>query len=514
MTRRRFLAATGAAATMTAMPPRIWGATESSARFVIRADVEMGRVSPLLHGQFAEHLGSCVYGGLWVGAGSDIPNIQGYRRSAIEYLKELGIPVLRWPGGCFADNYDWRDGIGPRRRRPRRVNISWGNYTEDNSFGTHEFIGLCRRIGAEPYLAGNVGSGSPAELRDWVEYCNFPSGSKLSDERAANGSPEPFRVKYWGVGNESWGCGGNMRPDYYGGLYRQFTSYLHEMGGTEPFLIASGPSGDDVRWTRGLLDTTAPILPDGVSMHYYSGGADAPTSFKAPAMEEQFKSFRHVEDAIIHQRSVLDGYRDGSRIGLILDEWGVWDQIPVADEKLYGKLWQQSTMRSGVAAGLGLNLFNRQAAKLYMCNIAQIMNVLQSLLITDGPEGERCVRTTTYYAFQLFKEHRGNTSVQVENVGDDPLGVSISATKATGKLVVSLVNPKDSEEIKAECELRGVTAHRATAQILNNADRNAANSFDAPDRITPYSHPARIEAGKLVVELPPLSVATVVLEIG
>ncbi len=510
ISRRSFLAATGAAAALTAMPGKLWGATTAKQQFVLHAEREVGVVSPLLHGQFAEHLGSCVYGGLWVGEDSPIPNIKGYRKAAIDLLKELGVPVLRWPGGCFADDYHWREGIG--KNRSKRVNISWGNYIENNSFGTHEFIGLCRLIGAEPYLAGNVASGSPSELRDWLEYCNYPSGSKLSDERAANGSPEPFKVKYWGVGNESWGCGGNMRPEYYGGLYRQFASFLHEMGGTEPFLIASGPSGDDVRWTRGLLDTTLPMLPDGLSMHYYEGGAAEATKFDATATEEQFKIFKGVEFAIKHQREVLNGYHEGSHIGLILDEWGVWDQIPEADEKRYGKLWQQSTLRSGVAAGLGLNMFNRLADKLYMCNIAQVTNVLQSLLITDGPEGKRCVPTTTYYAFLLFKEHRGNTALQTESDNEDPLAVSISATKAAGKLVVSLVNPRDSAEATAECALPGVKSGKVTARILHNADRNAANTFDAPDAITPKPHPARIEGGKLLVDLPPLSVVTVVVE--
>jgi alpha-N-arabinofuranosidase len=315
------------------------------------------------------------------------------------------------------------------------------------------------------------------------------------------------------VGNESWGCGGNMRPEYYGGLYRQFASFLHEMGGTEPFLIASGPSGDDVHWTRGLLDTTSPMLPDGISMHYYEGGRFEATKFDAAATEDQFKIFKGVEYAIDHQREVINGYHEGSRVGIVLDEWGVWDQIPEADEKRYGKLWQQSTMRSGVAAGLGLNMFNRLADKLYMCNIAQITNVLQSLLITDGPEGKRCVPTTTYYAFLLFKEHRGNVSVRTESGNDDPLAVSISATKAKGKLVVSLVNPRDSQDATAECEFRGVTPRTATARILHNADRNAANSFDAPDAISPKTHPARIEAGKLIVDLPPLSVATVIVDL-
>jgi alpha-N-arabinofuranosidase len=303
-----------------------------------------------------------------------------------------------------------------------------------------------------------------------------------------------------------------MRPDYYGGLYRQFASFLHEMGGTEPFLIASGPSGDDIRWTRGLLDTTSPMLPDGISMHYYSGGAAEATKFGVAAMEDQFKSFKKVEDSIIHQRSVLDGYREGSRVGLVLDEWGVWDQIPDADEKQYGKLWQQSTMRSAVAAGLGLNVFNRQASKLYMCNIAQITNVLQSLLITDGPQGERCVRTTTYHAFQLFKEHRGNTAVHVDSESEDPLEISISATKTAGKLVVSFVNPKDSDQIVSESELLGISARKVTAQILHHADRNAFNSFESPDMITPRAHPARLEGGNLLVDLPPLSVVTATVD--
>ncbi|HTB98239.1 MAG TPA: alpha-L-arabinofuranosidase C-terminal domain-containing protein [Terracidiphilus sp.] len=511
-TRRQFLAAASATATLAALSKSVWASSNASQRFVIRADEERGRVSALLHGQFAEHLGSCIYGGLWVGEESKIPNINGYRKSAIEYLKALEVPVLRWPGGCFADDYHWREGIGPKKQRPKRVNISWGNYVEDNSFGTHEFITLCRLIGAEPYLAGNVGSGSPSELRDWLEYCNYPSGSKLSDERAANGSAEPFRVKFWGVGNENWGCGGSMRPDYYAGLYRQFATYLREMGGMEPFLIASGPSGDDVRWTRGLLDTTFPVMPDGMSMHYYSGGAKEPTHFDASSMDQQLGSFKAVEEAVIHQRAVLDGYREGARIGLILDEWGVWDQIPEADEKRYGKLWQQSTMRSGVAAGLGLNLFNRQASKLYMCNIAQIDNVLQSLLLTDGPEGERCVRTTTYYAFELFKGHRGKTSVNVESDSKDPLGISVSATLGEGKLVVSLVNPDDTKTVSTRCDLAGVKGTKATARILHSPDRNAANTFDAPDTIVPQDHPARLETGNLIVQLPPLSLVTVVVE--
>jgi alpha-N-arabinofuranosidase len=515
LSRRQFIIS-GAAVSAVAMLPRWAGAASTSKlqRVEVRAADEIGVVRPEFHGHFAEHLGSCVYGGLWVGPNSSIPNVNGYRKQAVEYLRDLGIPVLRWPGGCFADDYHWRDGIGPVNQRPKRVNIHWGGYVEDNSFGTHEFIGLCRLIGAEPYLAGNVGSGSPEELRNWIEYCNMPSGSTLAEERAKNGSSEPFRVRYWGVGNESWGCGGWMRPEVYADHYRQFSTYIREFGGTQPFLIASGPNGNDTRWSRGFLDRLDGGIPDGFAMHYYEGGADQPTTFTVDHMKEQFARYAKVEQAIEQQRSLLDGYYRGRKINLILDEWGVWDQIPEADEKKYGKLWQQSTMRSAVAAGLGLNIFNRQADKLYMCNIAQIVNVLQSLLLTDGPEGKNCVRTTTYHAFSMFKAHRSNTAVKVLTDDNSPAGLSVSASKRNGELVLSFVNPHADTDLDIDCTLRDAVGKQASAQILQSADFNAYNSFDDPDRITPKSHPVTVEGARVRMELPRLSVATVTVRLS
>ncbi len=279
VSRRRFMisGATACAAVLTSRTGTAAAARSAEAR--ILTDAEIGTIRPELHGHFAEHLGSCVYGGLWVGEGSPIPNIQGFRKQAVEYLRALGVPVLRWPGGCFADDYHWRDGIGPREKRPRRVNIHWGNYTEDNSFGTHEFVALCRAIGAEPYFAGNVGSGTPQELRDWVEYCNYPSGSVASDERARNGSPEPFRIRYWGVGNENWGCGGQMTPEEYAGHYRRFATFIRDFGGVRPYLIACGPNGNNADWTRGFMETMRRgRRPDGFAMHFYSGGKSPATT--------------------------------------------------------------------------------------------------------------------------------------------------------------------------------------------------------------------------------------------
>ncbi len=320
ISRRRFVRS-AAAVSFCSLIPRMAGASSAATRkVVVRADSEIGLVRPEFHGHFAEHLGSCVYGGLWVGKKSAIPNINGYRKQAVDALKELGIPVLRWPGGCYADDYHWRDGIGPAESRPRRVNIHWGGYVEDGSFGTHEFIGLCRLLGAEPYLAGNVGSGTPREMRDWIEYCNMPSGSTLADERAKNGSPEPFRVRYWGVGNETWGCGGGMRPEVYADWYRQFSVYLRKYGGTDLYLVASGPNGNDLRWSRKFMDTLEGGSPSGISMHFYEGGEDHPLQFTAEHLKKQLAIFGRVEEAIVQQRSLFDSYRDGRKIGLVFDE--------------------------------------------------------------------------------------------------------------------------------------------------------------------------------------------------
>jgi alpha-N-arabinofuranosidase len=344
-----------------------------------------------------------------------------------------------------------------------------------------------------------------------VEYCNQPGGSSLAEERAANGSAEPFRVRHWGIGNENWGCGGNMRPEHYSNVFRNFSVYVRNFGGTRPFLIASGPNGNDVQWTRGLLDGIRRGFPDGVAMHYYSTGLDAPTSYTPAHVNEQFSSFAKIEQAVVQQRAILNGYSSDSRISLLLDEWGVWDRIPKEDEQRYGRLWQQATIRSAVAAGLGLNLFNRQADKLHMCNIAQITNVLHALLLTDGPEGANCIRTTTYYAFALFKPHRGNTAVRVETDNASPLGISISASKLANTLVLTLVNPSLDADASVVCSLRASRAFGGSAQVLHDGDPNAANTFEQADRVVPKPLPIQVESDRVRLEVPRLSLATVML---
>ena len=409
ISRRGFVLGAGAATAAILTTRKGLSSPATDQRVNIDLAKETGIVRPELHGHFAEHLGSCVYGGLWVGKNSKIPNINGHRKQAVDYLKGL-IPVLRWPGGCFADDYHWRDGIGPAAKRPKDVNIHWGMYTEDNSFGTHQFIELCRLIGAEPYLAGNVGSGTPQEMRDWMEYCNYPKGSSLSDERAANGSPEPFNVKYWGVGNENWGCGGNMSGDEYATQYRRFATYLRPFGGTQPFLIACGPNGNNKEWTqkfwgnmrggRGPAVSPCTSTPTGAAIprrnsRWRTCGSSSPASRN---IERRYSNNAHC-----WTRWRRPNQRSGP-VGLLLDEWGVWDRMDPEEEKKYGRLFQQITIRSAVAAALGLNVIHRQAGKLVMTNIAQIVNVLHALLLTDE---DKCVRTTTYYVYELTKAHLG-----------------------------------------------------------------------------------------------------------
>jgi alpha-N-arabinofuranosidase len=528
LTRREFTRGSAALLISPLIPRGLFGHAQTARRVVIRADSEIGLVRPEFHGHFAEHLGSCVYGGIWVGRDSPIPNINGYRRAAVDYLKELGIPVLRWPGGCFADDYHWRDGIGPAGKRPKTVNIHWGNYVEDNSFGTHEFIGFCRLIGAEPYLAANVGSGTPEEMRGWIEYCNYPSGSTLAEERAANGSPEPFRVRYWGIGNENWGCGGAMQPEVYADHYRRFANYARNFGDTRIYPIACGPNGNDLRWSRGVLEGLEGRLPSGFAMHYYSSGSQPAVKFTAEAMQTQLASFLRIEQAVIQQRALLDAFDPNRRVGLFLDEWGVWDRMDPREEQTNGRLWQQATLRSAVAAGLGLNLFNRQADRLFMCNIAQMVNVLQSVLLTDGPQGNRCVRTTNYWAFMLFKPHRGKTAVRVDTEAAQPPeppgrsgrreiepDLSISASRRENELIVSFVNPRHDAGMQVDCALNGVIAKDVTARILHHPDFNAYNAFDAPDLIVPRDHPARIEGGsRLLLDLPAVSLVTATVRLG
>ena len=486
---------------------------------VVDTRTDLGIIKPELHGHFLEHLGTATYGGIWVGKDSPLPHIDGLRRDAVVALKELGVPVLRWPGGCFADAYHWRNGIGPALRRTRTVNHTWGGGIEDNGFGTHEFMHLCALIGAQPYLAGNMGSGSPAELRDWVEYCNFPAGSSLADERITNGAAEPFGVRFWGVGNESWACGGHMSAEDYAALYARFATFIPACGGTQPYLIAVGPNSNDTDWTRrfftalGRGRTYAPPM-HGFAMHYYSWGKCRATDYTPETIREQLSSFDGLERAINEQRTYLDAFAPAlnrGHIDLLVDEWGTWDISDPAEEAEHGLLWQQNTIKDAVAAALGLNVFHRQAGKLAMCNLAQIANVLQAPLLTSG---DRFLRTPTFHAFALMKDHRANVAVHCESPYKPAEDLSVSASRDERTLFVTLANPDPAVGKSVDLMAADGRVAGATGWLIAHLDHNACNTFDRPDTIVPRKVQPAVANGTVSLALPPLSVAHIRITLG
>lgn len=485
------------------------------AKITICLNEPIAVIRPELYGHFAEHLGACVDGGLWVGDDPAIPNLGGLRRDVLDALRKLRIPVLRWPGGCYADDYHWEDGVGPRSARPRRVNLWWGENIESNHFGTHEFIQLCRYLGAEPYLAGNLGSGSVREMRDWVEYCNFPGDSTLARRRAANDSPQPFGVKYWGVGNENWGCGGNFCPEDYAAEYKRYATYLRDFGGTPLFLIACGPDGNNPDWTRRFLSKLGPprgsLRLHGYAAHYYCGTAGTATEYSIPEWYELLEKATRVEPLILEQRALLDDVDPDRKIGLILDEWGTWH--PPTPGRHPQHLWQQNTLRDALVAALTLDTFNRHADKIVMANIAQMVNVLQALILTDGP---RMLTTPTYHVYDLYQSHQAGRSVRAVfespdvsfAVGNERRrlpGLSGSASIKNGELTLSVVNPHATLPADAIITLRGGTIREADVFMLTHDDLTAHNTFDEPHALQPETARAEIN-GEWTHTFPPASV--------
>lgn len=474
-------------------------------------------IRPELYGHFAEHLGECVYGGLWVGEDSEIPNYGGLRADVIEALRRLKPPVLRWPGGCFADDYHWRDGIGPRRDRPRTVNLWWGQTIETNHFGTDEFLNLCRYLGAEPYLAGNVGSGSPAEMRDWMEYCNYGGDSTLARRRAANGSPQPFGVRYWGVGNENWNCGGAFCPEDYAAQYRRFATYLRDFGGTQPFLIGCGPDGNDLDWTRRFftkLGARGLGMIHGYAAHYYCGTAGpSATEYDVNQWYELLAKAAAVETLIEQQRGLMDEFDPHRRVGLVLDEWGTWHFPTPGRNPAF--LWQQNTLRDALAAAITLDTFNRHADKLVMANVAQVANVLQAMVLTAG---DRMVLTPTYHVFEMYQSHQGGRAVRATfeapalsfAAGDERrqlAGLSGSASVKDGVLTVSVVNPHATLPSDVAINLRGGPGALSSVavRVLTHEDITAHNTFDDPEALLPKAGEVA-SGGDLRIELPAASV--------
>ena len=496
--------------------------TLAVARIRVHPDAPLSVIRPELYGHFVEHLGGCIDEGIWVGENSSVPNFGGIRTDVLDALRQLHPPVLRWPGGCYADDYHWEDGVGPRASRPRRVNLWWGQNIETNAFGTHEFIQVCRTLGAEPYLAANVGSGTPRELQDWVEYCNFAGDSTLAKRRAANGSPVPFGVRYWGIGNEAWGCGGNFSPEDYAAEYTRFATYVRECGGTTPFLIACGPDGNNAEWTNrffGKLSNTlqgsgfwTPQL-SGFAAHYYCGTAGpSATEYNVDQWYELLEKALRMEALIHDQRALIDRVDPQRKIGLVIDEWGTW-HLPTPGRNP-AHLWQQSTLRDGLVAALTLDIFNRNADKLVMANLAQAVNVLQSLILTQG---DKMILTPTYHVFELYRSHQGarnlRTSFEAPPIGfamgDQKRqlpGLAGSASLKSDLLTISVVNPHASLPQETSIDLSGHALREATISILTHSDLTAHNTFDAPDNLRPQTQ-AWQQADRHV--FPPASVTVI-----
>ena len=362
----------------------------TTSRITLNPTDTIATINPNIYGHFAEHLGRCIYDGIWVGPDSAIPNIDGFRKDIVEAMRKLKPPVIRWPGGCFADDYHWQDGVGPRSQRPRRINIHWGEVVESNQVGTQEFIRFCRLVGAEPYFCGNVGSGTPRELREWVEYCNFPhsgpDGSSWAQQRAADGTPEPFNVNYWGVGNENWGCGGNFSPEDYCTEFRRFASFVRGFG-KKLTVIACGPANNDVEWTdRFFRKLNKDYWPfnniDGFAAHYYCGTAGTATEYTQDEWYRLLEKGLKMEELVVQQRAAMDAWDPQRRIGLIVDEWGTWHPVEKGTNPAF--LYQQNTIRDALVAANTLDIFNRHADKVVMSNIAQTINVLQAMILTEG----------------------------------------------------------------------------------------------------------------------------------
>lgn len=491
---------------------------------VLSFDQPKWKINKNIYGHFSEHLGRCIYEGIWVGEDSEIPNTNGIRKDVVAALKQIQIPVLRWPGGCFADEYHWEDGIGSREDRKRMINTHWGGVVENNHFGTHEFLELCAQLGCEPYINGNVGSGTVREMSEWVEYMTFGGESPMSERRKKNGHVEPWKVQYFGVGNENWGCGGNMRPEFYADLYRQYQTYVRNYDDNKIHRIACGANSDDYNWTEVLMREAGRFM-DSLTLHYYT--VPGPTwEDKGPATgfgeAEWFTTLQkalRMEELLKKHITIMDKYDPDQRIGLIVDEWGTWYDVEPGTTP--GFLYQQNSLRDALVTGLTFHLFHAHGDRVRMANIAQTVNVLQAVILT---EGEKMVLTPTYHVFDLYKVHHDAELLELQldagtyKYGDQEIpALSATASRdAEGNVHISFCNLDHVNGQSVSLDLRGIEDGEMGAvsgQVLTSDALDAHNTFDEPERIAPQAfHGFRREGSRLVVDLPSKSVVVLRLE--
>lgn len=496
-------------------------------KIFINAQKRKGKIHKELYGHFAEHLGRCIYEGIFVGEDSPIPNTNGMRNDVVEALKEIKVPVLRWPGGCFADEYHWKDGIGKKGNRKKMVNTNWGGVVEDNSFGTHEFMELCRQLGCENYINGNVGSGTVQEMAEWIEYMTCGGDSSLAALRRENGQEEPWKVQYFGVGNESWGCGGNMLPEYYANEYRRYQTFVRQYQDEKIYKIACGPNEADYEWTEKLMELAGKFM-DGLSLHYYTlptgnwekkGSA---TDFDTKTYYVTLKKAFFMEELIRRHSAIMDKYDPEKRVGLIIDEWGTWYDVEPGTNP--GFLYQQNTMRDAMAAAINLNLFNQNCDRVRMANIAQTVNVLQAMVLT---EGERIVKTPSYYVFDLFKYHQdadllesslfGCGEIATEEGPIPQITQSVSMGK-DGKIHITVANLSAEEGCMVESIL-SVSPQKSVKKIegeILGGEIHDKNTFEEPEKVKKESFEAIDADDKDTIrfEIPACSLVHLAVELG
>jgi alpha-N-arabinofuranosidase len=474
-----------------------------------------------IYGHFSEHLGRCIYDGFWVADSMKVPKKDRIRLDVVAALKKIQIPNLRWPGGCFADEYHWRDGIGPRILRPKMVNTNWGGVTEDNSFGTHEFLELCSLLNTEPYIAGNVGSGTVEEMSQWVEYLNFDGESPMATQRKQNGHPAPYNVRYWGVGNESWGCGGNMTPEYYADQYKRYASFCKNYPNVRLRKIASGANSGDYRWTEVLMQKIPTGMMWGVTLHYYTlptgnwRNKGSATQFNEADYFKTMKNCLHMEELVSKHAAIMDKYDSAKRVALVVDEWGIWTDVEPGTNP--GFLYQQNSLRDALIAGTTLNTFNNHADRVRMANLAQTVNVLQSIILTRGKE---MLLTPTYYVFDLYKVHQDAKLIPLSFESPDYISgadkipaLNASASKdSTGAIHISLVNLDPSKTITVKTTIDGIW-NTVDGQIITSGALNDINTFEKPNVVTEQVFKgAKKEGASLTVEVPAKSIVVLRLK--
>lgn len=484
----------------------------------IAADRPGATIDRHIFSQFAEHLGYGIYGGVWVGPGSKIPNTRGYRNDVVAALRNLHVPLVRWPGGCFADEYHWREGIGPRGSRPTKVNTNWGGVTEPNSFGTHEFMDFAELIGADAYVSGNVGSAPPAEMAEWVEYMTAPAGT-LADLRAKNGRKAPWKLAYFGLGNELWGCGGEMRPEYAADLTKRYGQFLKVPGGTRTMKVASGANSADYNWTEVMMREAGKRI-DGIGVHYYT----VPGSWEKKGSATQFDETDYartlsktlvMDELITKHAAVMDKYDAAKRVNLAVDEWGTWYDVEPGSNP--GFLYQQNTMRDALVAALNINIFMSHADRVRMANIAQMVNVLQAMILTRD---NQMVLTPTYHVFEMYRPFQDATYLPVELTSpyyyrDQYALKAVSVAAARGKdglVHVALANVDPNRPVTVSAALTGVSAASVSGRVLTGPTVQSHNDFGADEVVKPAPFTgASIAGGTLTATLPPHSV--VVLDV-